>query len=286
MNMPFGTSFADADSDYSDSDACMFGIPYDRTTSFRAGAREAPMAIRRASYTFEKHHFEHGFPQRELNLYDYGDCDDFFLPSDVADEVSFAIGPAVSDGKFTVVMGGDHSVSIPVIRSFEGISVLSIDAHLDSRHEYMGLPDSHACVMRRAADHLGLSNVHVMGVRSISEEELADEEPVPFTSAYEIHEIGVEKAVEKALDSLGNEKVYVTLDIDGIDPAFAPGTGTPEPFGLTPMDVKKILNAVGDRLMGFDVTEVCPPADPTGITPVLAARMIKEALAVYSKNLS
>ncbi len=281
--MPLGTAFAGAYSGYSEAEACIFGIPYDRTTSFRAGAREAPNAIRRASYAFEVTHFEHG-SLRELALHDYGDCDDFLTPPEIADEVGFAIGPAISGGKFTVVMGGDHSVSIPVIRAYDDISVISIDAHLDSRREYMGLPDSHACVMRCAAERHGIDNVHVIGVRSISEEELDDPEPLPHTSAYEVHDRGIGPVVESVLDSLGNEKVYVTLDIDGVDPAYAPGTGTPEPFGLLPLDVKKIINAVGDRLVGFDVVEVSPPYDPSGITSVLAARMIREALAVFTKH--
>ena len=94
------------------------------------------------------------------------------------------------------------------------------------------------------------------------------------------------KAVETALDSVKAEKVHLTLDIDGIDPAYAPGTGTPEPFGLLPIDVKKAINMIGDRLIGFDVNEVCPPADPSGITSILAARMINEVLEVHQKSIS
>ena len=88
------------------------------------------------------------------------------------------------------------------------------------------------------------------------------------------------------LDQVKAEKIYLTLDIDCIDPAYAPGTGTPEPFGLLPMDVKKTINMIGDRLVGFDVNEVCPPSDPSGITSILAARLINEVVAVHSKSLS
>ena len=149
----------------------------------------------------------------------------------------------------------------------------------------MGSPNSHACITRRAADHLGLDNVYALGMRSISEEELDRDDIVPYISAYDIHEKGIEWAMKTALDSVKAEKVYLTIDIDGIDPAFAPGTGTPEPFGLHPYDVKKAINMIGDRLVGFDVCEVCPPADPTGATPVLAARLIKEVMAVRAKTL-
>ena len=284
--MPNGISFADAESTYNDADICIYGIPYDHTSCFRAGAREGPSAIRRCSYNFERAHFEHGLLP-ELNVFDYGDCDDFILPEDMIDEVKFAMSPAINDGKFTIAIGGEHSINIPIVQLFEekSIALISIDAHLDGRDEYMGSMNSHACITRRAADHLGIDNVYALGMRSISEEELEADEVIPHISAYDIHENGMEWAVRKALDSVKADKIYLTIDIDGIDPAYAPGTGTPEPFGLHPYDVKKTINMIGDRLVGFDICEVCPPADPTGATPVLAARLIKEVMAVYAKNL-
>ena len=285
--MSYGLAYAGAESEYNDAEAVIFGIPYDHTACFKAGAREAPTAIRRASYNFEEIHFEHGIHQRRLEVYDYGNCDDFILPEDMFAEADFAVRPAINDGKFTVAIGGEHSINIPIIRAFpeRSIALISIDAHLDSRDEYLGTPNSHACVMRRAAEHLGLDNVYVLGARAIGEEELDRDDVVPFISSYDIMDMGIEKAIEKALDEVKAEKVYLTVDIDGIDPAFAPGTGTPEPFGLMPMDVKKVINIIGERLVGFDVNEVCPPADPSGITSILAARLINEALAVHAKHL-
>ncbi|MDR0508719.1 MAG: agmatinase [Candidatus Methanoplasma sp.] len=285
--MPYGITYAGAESDYDSADAFILGIPYDRTSSFKAGAREAPFQIRRASYNFEEIHFEHGLDLPQLNIFDQGNCEDPFLPEDMMDEVKFFMAPAVKDKKFTVAIGGEHSVNIPIIQCFEkkNIALITIDAHLDSRDEYLGTPYSHACVTRRAAEHLGIENVFSLGVRSISREELERDDVIPHITSFEIKDKGIEWAVKKALDSVRNEQVYLSLDIDGIDPAYAPGTGTPEPFGLEPMDVKKTINLIGNRLAGFDVTEVCPPADPSGITSVLAARFINEVLAVRSKYL-
>ena len=285
--MPYGIAYAGAESDYDSADAFILGIPYDRTSSFKAGAREAPFQIRRASYNFEEIHFEHGLDLPQLNIFDQGNCEDPFLPEDMMDEVKFFMAPAVKDKKFTVAIGGEHSVNIPIIQCFEkkNIALITIDAHLDSRDEYLGTPYSHACVTRRAAEHLGIENVFSLGVRSISREELERDDVIPHITSFEIKDKGIEWAVKKALDGVRNEQVYLSLDIDGIDPAFAPGTGTPEPFGLEPMDVKKTINLIGNRLAGFDVTEVCPPADPSGITSVLAARFINEVLAVRSKYL-
>jgi len=285
--VPYGISYAGAESEYDPADVYILGIPYDRTSSFRSGAREAPFHIRRASYNFEEIHFEHGLDLPRLEIFDQGNCEDPFLPEDMIEEVKFYMERPIADKKFTVAMGGEHSITIPIIQCFKkkDVSLITIDAHLDSRDEYLGTKYSHACVMRRAAEHLGINNVFALGVRAISREELERDDVIPYATSFEIKEKGIEKAVKKALEHVRNEKIYLSLDIDGIDPAYAPGTGTPEPFGLDPMDVKKIINMVGERLIGFDVTEVCPPADPTGITSILAARLINEALAVRAKSL-
>ena len=281
--MPFGLTFADAGSEFSEADAVIYGIPYDRTTTFRSGSREAPNAVRRASYNFETEHFEHGrLP--EIRMHDYGDTDDHLLPEDMFSEIEFSVSPAIKNNKFTVAVGGEHSVTAPIVKTYGKVSVISIDAHLDSRDEFMGSPHSHACVMRRCSEYVGIDSTFVLGVRSVSNEELERDDVIPHLSSYGIMEIGIEKAIRKALDSVRNEKIYLTIDIDGIDPAFAPGTGTQEPFGLMPMDVKKVINEIGGRLVGMDVVEISPPYDHGGVTSVLGARLIKEGLAVYAKH--
>ena len=279
----FGTSFADADTPFSDADIVIYGIPYDRTTSFRSGSREAPNALRRASYNFEASHFEHGRPP-ELRIHDFGDVDDHIYPEDMFDEIKFCISPAIKSDKFTVAMGGEHSVTAPIVNSYDDVSVISVDAHLDSRDEFMGSPYSHACVMRRCSEYVGLDNVFVLGVRSICNEELERDDVISHITSFEIMETGIEKAIQDALDSVKNERVYLTIDIDGIDPAYAPGTGTQEPFGLSPMDVKKIINGIGSRLVGMDVVEISPQYDHSGMTAVLGARLIKEGISVFYKN--
>lgn len=281
--MAYGLNYADAEAGFNEADAVIFGIPYDHTASFKAGAREAPNSVRRASYNFEEFHFEHGLGQTPLAVCDYGNCDDFILPEDMVEEVRFAVKPCIDTGRFPVCIGGEHSGTIPVMQCFEpgSVALMTVDAHLDSRDEYMGTPYSHACVTRRAADVHGLQNVCSVGCRAVGREELERDDVVPFVSSFDVFEHGIEHAVRKLLDGLKADKVYLSIDIDGIDPAYAPGTGTPEPFGLTPMDVKRTIGLVGDRLAGFDVMEICPPADPSGITSILGARLINEALAVH-----
>ena len=143
--MSYGLSYAGADGEYDECDVFLFGVRYDHTACFKAGAREGPDAIRRASYNFEEIHFEHGLNQTFPVIHDYGNVDDFLIPEDMISEVKFTVAPAINNNKFTVAIGGEHSITSPVIESFpKDISVISIDAHLDSRDEYLGTPYSHA----------------------------------------------------------------------------------------------------------------------------------------------
>lgn len=278
-----GIYFADANASFDDAKFVICGVPFDRTTSYRAGARMAPNAIRQASYNFETYLFEHDVDLSDVPMNDMGNVEECESPEEMVEIVRGIAKKAVKAGKFPVFMGGEHTTTIPVVEAFDDIGVISIDAHLDYRESYLGLKYSHACVTRRISEHLGRENVLVFGVRSISAEEKSEKMP-EFIDAFTIHDVGVESAFKRALNIIRKEKVFLTLDIDGIDPAFAPGTGTPEPFGLTPMEVKKCISMLGERLVGFDVTEVSPPYDE-GNTAALAARMMREVIAVAWKNM-
>ena len=276
-----GVSFADANASLEDGRYIIIGIPFDRTASFRSGARFAPNAIREASYNFETYLFEHDVDILDIPIYDMGNMEEFGTVDEMVENARSEISSLVSRGKFPIIIGGEHSITIPAVESYEKVGVISIDAHLDFRQEYLGEKNSHACVTRRMTDHVGLKNVAILGVRSMSSEETRDDTP-EFIDAFTIREKGIEWAVKKALDMVHRDNIYLTLDIDGIDPAYAPGTGTPEPFGLTDLDIKKCIDLLAPRLVGFDVVEVCPPYD-SGNTAALAARLIREVIATTWK---
>ena len=284
MPLP-GITFLGAGASYEDAKFVLVGVPFDRTTSYRPGARAAPNAIREASYNFEQYLFEHEIDLSEIKVHDMGNLRDFGTSEEMVEEVRSTAQKIIADGKFPLFLGGEHTVSVPVIESFNDIGVISIDAHLDYRDTYMGQKYNHACVSRRAVDHVGRDNLLVFGVRSISKEEKNAGNMPEFIDAYTIAQEGVEKAFKRALNIIKKDKIYLSLDIDGIDPAFAPGTGTPEPFGMTSLDVKKCINMLGSRLIGFDVVEISPPYDK-GNTAGLGARMVQEAIAVASKYMS
>jgi agmatinase len=277
-----GVSFKEAKASFEEAHFVIVGVPFDSTTSIRSGTRAAPNAVREASYNLESYLFEHDTNLEDIPIHDAGNIEPCSTMEEMAKATKAEAKSIVSAGKFPIFIGGEHSISIPVIESFNDIGVISIDAHLDFRDEYMGNKMSHACVMRRAADYLGIENVLPFGVRSISAEEKKQRMP-NYIDAYQIHEQGIETSWKRAMNILRKEKVYFSLDIDGIDPAYAPGTATPEPFGLSSYDVKKCINMLGERMVGFDVTEISPPYDH-GITAALGARMIQEVICVVWKH--
>ena len=272
--------YADAMSSFEDSKFVIVGVPFDKTTTYRSGTRFAPTTVRETSQSFEKENFEHGVTFDDIAAHDAGDLYEEGSVDDMVESVNEEATRIVSAGKFPIFIGGEHSISPPVVRAFGDIAVITIDAHLDFRDEYQGLKNSHACAHRRIVDHVGKGNAFAFGVRSISADEKVDE--ALYADAFRIHKEGTEKVFDEMLAKLKRKHIYLSLDIDGIDPSYAPGTGTPEPFGLTPWDVRYVINRLGDRLVGFDVVEICPPYD-NGNTSLLGARMMREVMAVKWK---
>lgn len=273
--------FADAESSMDDAYFVLFGVPFDRTTTYRSGTRFAPTTVRDASRNFESDMPEHGVDVRELPFHDMGDLHEEGNADEMVAAIEVEAKSLVSSGKFPIAIGGEHSITAPIVKAFgSGVSAIIVDAHLDYNDEYQGLRNSHACAHKRVEDVVGKGNVFAFGVRSWSRDERPDD--AMFADAFTIQERGCETVFEEMLSKLTHEPVYLSLDIDGIDPAYAPGTGTPEPFGLTSFDVRYIINRLAGRLVGFDVVEVCPPYD-NGNTSMLAARYIREVMAVKWK---
>ena len=280
--------FADAHAKLEDARIALFGVPYDRTCSFRGGSRYAPRAIRQASYNFETYMMDHGRSLSDIPLADLGDTPAFGASGEMVEGVTRRASEVVRAGKVPIVLGGEHSLAPAVVRAFpKDIAVLGIDAHLDFRDSYLDDRWSHACSARRCADHVGAERVVYMGVRSFSEEEREDLNRLglQFVSVFDIHEGGIARAVERALKIVDREKVYLTIDMDGIDPAYAPGVGNPEPFGLAPLQVKRLLGILAPHLVGMDLNEVSPAWDQ-GQTALLAARLVREAVMAIAESRS
>ncbi len=275
---------------YSGYDRARFAvlpIPYDSTTSFQAGTREGPAAIIAAS--------------QQVELFDDELEGEFFAagvatldplaphmagPRAMHDEIFAAARRVVRDGKFLFGLGGEHSITSALVRAVmtrhKKLSVLQIDAHLDLRNEYEGTPYSHASVMRRIRD-LGCPIVPV-GIRNISREEhgFVKKASINVVTARQCHLD--DDWVDRVLDGLG-DTVYVTIDIDGFDPAYAPGTGTPEPGGLDWYQVTGLLQLVAaeKNVVGADIVEVLPIPGQR-VTEFLAARLAYKLIAYVQQK--
>ncbi|MEK6838574.1 MAG: agmatinase [Candidatus Thermoplasmatota archaeon] len=272
--------FADAVASYDNARIVLFGVPFDRTCSFRGGSRWAPDAIREASYNFETYMMDHGRDILEVKFHDLGNLEEFATTTDMVKSVSETSGKIAKAGKIPIAIGGEHSIAPAVVRGLpKDVGVIGLDAHLDFRDSYSHDKWSHACSQRRIGEHVGIDRTVYAGVRSFSAEEKEDCERLglTFISAYEIHQRGIERAIDRALHAVGREKIHLTIDTDAIDPAFAPAVGNPEPFGLTPLQVKAVVDALGPKLVGMDINEVSPAWDH-GQTALLAARFVREAI--------
>lgn len=283
--MPQISAFADALSGYNEAKFVIFGVPFDMTSSFRMGSRFAPNRIREESHNFEPYIFEHKVDLLDVPVHDAGNLDESGSVRQMLEDVEFASREiAVSRDKFQIMLGGEHSITPPSVKAhitkYPGLAVLQLDAHLDFRNSYLDEPNSHACALRRSCDIVGTKSSAAIGVRSISAEEWKDLKGtnLNYITASEVNQRGIVFCLNKTLRNLGNRKIYLSLDIDCIDPAYAPGTGTPEPFGLNPLDIKYVIDQTAPRLVAFDLVEVCPPYD-NGNTSALAARLVREVIA-------
>jgi len=282
--VPRPTTFADASASFEQAEFVLLGVPFDRTTSFRPGARFGPDSIRLHSWNFESYDLETGLDLSEIPVHDLGNMEEFGSATEMADSVREEVRPIHSAGKFPIVLGGDHACAPPSVEAYPAsapsLGVLYLDAHMDFRSSYLGDARSHGCSSRRMLEKVGARNIVVFGVRSVSKEEVEDNRSIgmSYVSAAEIDRDGIQASVQRALNMLKTDRLYISLDIDAIDPAYAPATGTPEPFGLTPRDIKYIIGQAAPRLAGIDIMEVAPDYD-RGNTSALAARLVRETIA-------
>ena len=267
-------------SDFRTAEVLILPIPYEATTTYGMGTREGPGAIIRASRNMELYDDELGSEVYVVGIHTLPELEAVASgPKDMIDRIYKAISDLASTGKFVVSLGGEHSITSGIVRGFKkaypGLSVLQFDAHADLRDSYQGTPYSHASVMRRVVE---MATIVQVGIRSMSSEE-ADyikASGIASYSAYRIARGGMK--MEEVLDSLSSE-VYITLDLDVLDPSVMPATGTPEPGGLGWYQILDMIREVASRksIVGLDVVELAP--QPGNRAPdFLAAKLIYKVL--------
>lgn len=282
----------------SEIDIGLCGVPFDLGVNFRTGAREGPAGVREASRLIREAHPTSGTKPYDLcNVADIGDApvNPLNLEDSIAKIQAFFEGLTAADIR-PIAIGGDHTIPTPILRGIVKdvpVGVLQIDAHPDTLDELCGTRINHATFMRRCHEEglIDPARTVQLGLRGsrFSENDIRYGLDVGFTViTYDDYEdMGRKAAIDTINHVLGDGPVYVTLDIDGIDPAYAPGTAVPEIGGLLPRDVQVLLRSLmGKNIIGADISEVAPCYDPTGITSVTAANMMFEMLCVMAQSIA
>jgi len=268
--------FADADASYEDARYAVFGVPYDGTTSFRPGARFGPRAIREVSFNFESYDPATGIDFFEVPVTDLGDLAVSRLPEEVARQTADVAEDIVQDGKVPVMLGGEHTATVGAVRAVRPEVYVVCDAHLDLRDELDGTPYSHGCVTRRVLE--AVEDVVIIGARSGDREqfEIAAEKTRLYT-ADAVRERGIGAVLREVREHVAERRIYLSIDADAIDCCLTPGLGTPEPFGMTPLEIREVVRALAPYTAGFDYVEVAP--FDSGQTAAVAAQMVREFIA-------
>jgi agmatinase len=275
--------FMGAKDSYEEANIAIVGFPMDFTVSFRPGTRMGPRQIRSVSEGIEEYSY---YQDKDLTNASYYDCGDVRLPfgnvPESLERIYQVAKQLLMDGKFPVSLGGEHLVTYPVLKAFhekyQDLVVIQFDAHADLRVDYLGESHSHATVMWKACQLFGGKNIYQLGIRSGTREE--------FQFAKENTNLYFEQVlepVEGIVQAVKNRPVYITIDIDVVDPAFAPGTGTPEAGGCSSKELIHALLGLKDlNVVGFDVVEVSPIFDVGDCTSLLAAKLVREAMLAFA----
>lgn len=277
------------DAPWEEAETVLFGAPFDSTTSNRPGTRFGPSALRRESYGLELYS-----PYQDKDLSDCAvlDSGDLELPMGSSvlalEEIEARAAEILSAGKRPFLLGGEHLVTLgafrAVFKQYPDVHIIHFDAHADLRQEYLGVELSHACVLRRCWDLTGDGRIFQFGIRSGDRSEWQWGRDHVTTHPFDL------EGLEERVNALSDKPVYFTVDLDVLDPSVFPGTGTPEPGGVSFEALRRAVTLVCSRcnVVGCDVNELSPHYDPSGVSNAVAAKVVREMLLALdtSKNTS
>ncbi len=275
---------------FEEADYVILGVPFDVTSTYRTGARFGPNAIREASLNIETYSLRSGLDVEDLKIHDLGDLHVSMDVKETMNRIRLVIKEILDKGKTPVLLGGEHTITFGAMSSLgmggHKSALLSFDAHLDLRDEFMGLKLSHATFMRRINEELKAVKIVEVGTRAVCKEELtyANKAGIEFFTAQQIMREGCESLTRKLWEKLGEyEKTYISVDMDVLDPSYAPAVQNPEPDGLETQMLLDILGRIIDnKVICFDLVEVAPNYD-NGVSAINAAKIIFEILC-YIEN--
>jgi agmatinase len=276
---------------FKEADYIILGVPFDVTSTYRTGARFGPTAIRQASLNIETYSHRTGMDVEDLKLHDLGDLHVAADTKETLEMLEQASRSVFEAGKTPVIIGGEHTITLGVARGLgkkaSGTAIVSFDAHLDLRNEFLGLKLSHTTFMRRISEEVKPASIIEVGTRAVCKEELAyaKKAGIEFLSTQQVRKEGSARTVDALREKLKPFRhVYLSVDMDILDPAYVPAAQNPEPDGLEMCLLLDILLGVCDRrVLGFDVLEVAPNYDQ-GVSAIQAAKVIFELLCGLEKS--
>lgn len=286
MMKPNVETFIGCESDYENADIVLYGAPFDSTTSYRPGARFGPSAMRHESFGLETYSPYQDADLCGCKVFDSGDMELCFGSAEAAlQDIEGRAEEILKDGKFPLLIGGEHLVTLGAVRAavkkYPDLHIIHFDAHADLRDDYLGAKLSHACVLRRCHDLIGDERIHQFCIRS------GDREEFQFAKRHtDLHLFGFD-GLEQTVDLLCEKKVpvYVTIDLDCLDPSAFPGTGTPEAGGVGFRDLLGAISTVCKaHVIGADVNELAPLLDASGVSTATACKVLRELILALGKD--
>lgn len=277
-------TFIACDSEYEDSSIVIFGAGFDGTTSFRPGTRFAPQTIRSESFGIETYS---PYQDKDMLDYSYFDSGDLELPfgdtNEVLREIQERTQIIIDDGKIPFMIGGEHLVTLGAVRAvsqkYNDLNIIHFDAHADLRDDYLGQKLSHACVLRRCHEIVGDGHIFQFGIRSGDRDEFIFAKKHTYINKFDF------SSLAETVEQLKGKDIYLTVDLDVLDPSIFPGTGTPEAGGATFNELREALTLVCGKLniVGCDVNELSPQYDHSGVSTAVVCKIIREILLGLSK---
>ncbi len=279
-------AFTGVSSNYEKSSFVFFGVPYDRSSTYKAGSRFGPGAIRDVSANLELYSIRSDVDLEKVLVHDMGDVDTLESTGETLNRVTSVWSELVAGHKIPIMAGGEHTITKAAIDALPlDLGLVSFDAHLDLRDEFLGEKLMHATFMRRVAERIGPTHIMEVGIRAFSKPELdyCKKSGVELITPMDLRRAPIEEAAQRIRAFVSKfAHAYVTVDIDVLDPAYAPGVGNPEPDGLSTDELLTLVDgAMGRNIIGLDAVEVSPERD-SGQTAAVCAKVIFEEVAALS----
>lgn len=279
-----GSSFIGFEDSFEESSAVLFGVPFDGTTSFKPGARFAPSAMREDSWGLESYSPYLDKDLEDLKLFDYGNLElPFGDKKNALRMIQSHVEKIIEANKIPIMIGGEHLVSLAPVKAlskkYDDLNIIHFDAHTDLREEYLGEALSHATVMRRIYDQVGIGKINQFCIRSGLKEEFE------WAKKHTHLEKFTYNTLESCVRRLKDKPVYITIDLDVLDPAVFPGTGTPEPGGINFHHMLEIIGILSnlENVVGLDVVELSPKFDASGVSTAVACKTLRELVLATVK---